>query len=167
MFEGILVFFAGLLVLFFGKRLFWLAAGLIAFIFGWQFFANLFGSGIFALILAVVLGIFFAWLAVRFFRIAAYVVGFLAGAFGFPFLLGLFGIDFSWFLLALIGGVIGVILVSAALDWGLILITAWVGAGAVSFGLQQQDWITINGTIETLIFFGLLILGVVWQVSRR
>ena len=167
MFEGILVFFAGLLVLFFGKRLFWLAAGLIAFIFGWQFFANLFGSGIFALILAVVLGIFFAWLAVRFFRIAAYFIGFLAGAFGFPFLLGLFGIDFNWFLLALIGGVLGLILVSAALDWGLILITAWVGAGAVLFGLQQQDWLTISGTIETVVFFGLLILGVVWQASRK
>lgn len=167
MFEGILVFVAGLLVLFFGKHLFWLAAGLIAFIFGWQFFGNLFGTGIFALILSVVLGIFFAWLAVRFFRIAAYVVGFLAGAFGFPFLLGLFGIDFSWFLLAFIGGVLGVILVSAALDWGLILITSWVGAGAVLFGLQQQDWLTISGTIETVIFFGLLILGVVWQASRR
>ena len=167
MLDGILVLIAGLVLLFFGKRLFWLAAALIAFLFGWQFFGNIFGPDMLALILAVVLGIVFAWLAVRFVRIAAYVIGFLAGAFGLPFLVGLFGFDFSWFLLALIGGVLGVILVSAALDWGLILITAWAGASAVMFGLQQQDWLSISGTIETLIFFGLLILGVVWQAMRK
>ena len=166
MFEGILVIFAGLLLLFFGKRLFWLAAALIAFLFGWQLFGNLFGPGI-SLILAGVLGIVFAWLAVKFVRIATYIVGFLAGAVGLLFLVGVFGIEFNQFLLALIGGVLGVILVSAAFDWGLILITAWVGASAVSFGLQKQDWLTISGTIETAIFFGLLILGVVWQASRR
>jgi hypothetical protein len=166
MFEGILVIFAGLLLLFFGKRLFWLAAALIAFLFGWQLFGNLFGPGI-SLILAGVLGIVFAWLAVKFVRIAAYIVGFLAGAVGLLFLVGVFGIEFNQLLLALIGGALGLILVSAAFDWGLILITAWAGASAVSFGLQKQDWLTVSGTIETVIFFGLLILGVVWQASRR
>ena len=167
MFEGILILIAGLLLLFFGKRLFWLAAGLIGFIFGWWLFGNIFEPGIFFLILAAVLGIVFAWLAVRFVRIVAYIIGFLAGAFGLPFLLGLFGIDLNWLLLALIGGVLGLILVSAAFDWGLILITAWVGSSAVVFGLQQQDWFTISDTLEMAIFFGLLILGVIWQVSRR
>lgn len=167
MFEGILILIAGLLLLFFGKRLFWLAAGLVGFIFGWWFFGKIFDPGIFFLILAAVLGIVFAWLAVRFVRIVAHIIGFLAGAFGLPFLVGLFGFDFNWLLLALIGGVLGLILVSVAFNWGLILVTIWVGASAVVFGLQQQDWFNIGGTIETLIFFGLLILGLIWQASRR
>jgi hypothetical protein len=167
MLDGILVFIAGLFLLFFGKRLFWLAAALIAFLFGWQFFGNLFGQDTLALILAVVLAIIFAWFAVRFVRLAAYVIGFLAGAFGLLFLGSLFGLGVIWYLLMLIGGVLGVILVSAALDWGLILITAWAGSSAVVFGLQQQDWFSISGTLETLIFFGLLILGVILQASRR
>ena len=167
MFEGILVICAGLLLLFFGKRLFWLAAALIAFLFGWQFFGNFPIPDTFTIILAGVLGIVFAWLAVKFVRIAAYIVGFLAGAVGLLFLVGVFGIEFNQLLLALIGGALGLILVSAAFDWGLILITAWAGASAVSFGLQKQEWLTISGTIETAIFFGLLILGVVWQASRK
>lgn len=164
---GIFVFVAGVALLLFGKRLFWLAAALIAFLFGWTFFGNLIGQDTLALILAAVLGIVFAWLAIRFVHIVAYIVGFLAGAFGLPILAALFGFEFSWLLLVLIGGVVGLIIVSAALDWGLILITAWAGASGVSFGLQQQDWFTIGGTLETLIFFGLLILGVIWQALRR
>ena len=41
MLDGIVALIAGLL-LFFGKRLFWLAAGLVAFLFGYQLFGNLF-----------------------------------------------------------------------------------------------------------------------------
>lgn len=167
MLDGILVFMAGLLLLFFGKRLFWLAAALIAFLFSWRFFGNLFGLEMLALILSVVMGIIFAWLAIRFVRIVAYIIGFLAGAFGLPFLVGVFGFDFSWLLLALIGGVLGFILITVALDWGLILITTWAGSSAVVLGLQQVDWFTISGALESLIFFGLLILGVAWQATRK
>ena len=167
MLDGILVFMAGLLLLFFGKRLFWLAAALIAFLFSWRFFGNLFGLEMLALILSVVMGIIFAWLAIRFVRIVAYIIGFLAGAFGLPFFVGVFGFDSSWLLLALIGGVLGFILITVALDWGLILITAWAGSSAVVLGLQQVDWFTISGALESLIFFGLLILGVAWQATRK
>jgi hypothetical protein len=165
MLDGVIALVAGLLLLFFGRRLFWLAAALIAFLFGWQLFGNLFDPGL-SLILAVILGIVFAWLAIKFIKIAAYVIGFLAGAVALSFLTGIFGIDLNWFILVLIGGVIGVILVTAAFEWGLILITAWAGASAVVFGLQK--WNGLDDTLYgTIIFFALLIVGVVWQASRR
>ena len=164
MLDGIIALVAGLLLLFYGKRLFWLAAALVAFLFGWQLFGNLLGPGL-SLILAGILGIVFAWLAIKFVKIAAYIVGFLAGAVALPFLVGIFGLEPSWFILALIGGAIGLILVAVAFDWGLILITAWAGASAISFALQ--NWVSMSGTLGTVVFLALMIVGVFWQASRR
>jgi hypothetical protein len=164
MLDGIIALVAGALLLFYGKRLFWLAAALVAFLFGWQLFGNLLGPGL-SLILAGVLGIVFAWLAIKFVKIAAYIVAFLAGAVALPFLVGIFGLDMNWFFLALIGGAIGLILVAVAFDWGLILITAWAGASAISFALQ--NWVSMSGTLGTVVFLALMIVGVFWQASRR
>ena len=165
MLEGLIAIVAGVLLLFFGKRLLWLAAALVAFLFGWLLFGDLVGPG-WSFILAVVLGVIFAWLAIKFFKIAAYIVGFLAGAAALPLLMGVFGVDMNWLILAGIGGAIGLILVAVAFDWGLILITAWAGASAVVFGLQ--NWIELsNSLVATIIFFALLIVGVGWQASRR
>lgn len=164
MLDGIIALVAGLLLLFFGKRLFWLAAALVAFLFGYQLFGNLLGPGL-SLLLAVVLGIIFAWLAIKFIKYAAYFVAFLAGAIALPYLMGIFGIEMAWFILALIGGAIGLILVAVAFDWGLILITAWAGASAITFGLQQ--WLSLDGTFGTVIFLVLMVVGVFWQASKQ
>ncbi|MFC1923573.1 hypothetical protein ACFLY4_09840 [Chloroflexota bacterium] len=165
MIDGIIALIAGVLLLFFGKRLFWLAAALVAFLFGWQLFGDLLGPG-WSLVLAVVLGIVFAWLAIKFIRFAAYIIGFLAGASALPLLVGAFGVDMRGLILAGIGGALGLILVAVAFDWGLSLITAWAGASAVVFGLQK--WMELGDSlVATIIFFALLILGVGWQASRR
>jgi NADH:ubiquinone oxidoreductase subunit 3 (subunit A) len=92
-------------------------------------------------------------------------LAFLAGAIALPFLVGSFGIEMSSLLLALIGGSIGLIMVAVAFDWGLIFITAWAGASAVTFGLQQR--ITLDGTLGTVIFLVLMVVGIFWQASRR
>ena len=140
------------------------AAGLVAFLFGYQLFGDLFGVW-WSLLAGLVLGIIFAWLAIKFIKLATYFVAFLAGAIALPFLMGIFGVDMSWLLLALIGGSIGLILVAFAFDWGLILITAWAGASAITFGLQQ--WFTLDGTLGTVIFLVLMVVGVFWQASSR
>ena len=104
-------------------------------------------------------------MAIKFIRIAAYIVGFLAGAVALYILHGTFGLDMSEFILALIGGAIGLILVAVAFDWGLILITAWAGASAISFALQ--NWASLSGTYATVVFLVLMIVGVFWQASRK
>ena len=162
--SGVIAIVAGLLLLLFGKRLFWLAAGLVAFLFGYQLFGNLFSIW-WSLFLGLILGIIFAWLAIKFIKMATYFVAFLAGAIALPFLVGMFDVEMSWFILALIGGAIGLILVAFAFDWGLILITAWAGASAVTFGVRQ--WWELDGTFGTVIFLVLMVVGVFWQASQR
>ena len=165
MLEGLIAIVAGVLLLFFGKRLYWLAAALVSFLFGWLFLGDIVGPG-WSLILALILGVIFAWLAIKFIRYAAYIVGFLAGAAALPLLMGVFGVDKSGLFLAGIGGAIGLILVAIAFDWGLILITAWAGASAVVFGLQ--NWIELGDSLAaTIVFFALLVVGVLWQAARR
>jgi hypothetical protein len=164
MFEGMIAFIAGLVLLFFGKRMFWLAAALVAFLFGWQLFGEILGPGL-SFLLAIVLGVLFAWVAIKFIRIAVYFVGFLAGAIALPYLMGVFGVEMSWLILALIGGAIGLILIAVAFDWGLILITAWAGASAITFGLNQ--WVTLDGTLGTAIFLVLMVAGIFWQSANR
>jgi hypothetical protein len=164
MLEGILGIVAGLLLLLAGRRFFWLAAALVAFLFAWNLVAALFGGGWLALVIGVVAGVVFAWLATRFIKIVAYFLAFFAGAVGLPYLVGLFGINMSWLLLALIGGVLGLVLIAFAFDWGLILLTAWAGASAVSNGLQ--NWLSLGSSIATVIFLVLLVVGVVVQASQ-
>jgi hypothetical protein len=163
---GILALVAGILLLFYGRRLFWLAAALIAFLFSWQFLSNFSDPNTLILVVSVVAGVVFAWLAIKFVRIAAYVIGFLAGAVSFYFLADLFGLEINFLLLVLIGGVVGLVLILAAFDWGLILLTAWAGASAVMIGLR--DLLNFEDiTFGTVLLTALMILGIGWQASRK
>lgn len=155
---------AGLLLLFAGRRFFWLVAALVAFLFVFNLFEALFGGGWLGLILAVVVGVIFAWLATKFIKIVGYIVGALAGAVGLPIFLGLFGIDWGWLLMALIGAVVGFLLMMALFDWGLILLTAWAGANAVT-GKVAGQW-TLTTTVATIIFVALLAAGIFVQASQ-
>jgi len=98
---------AGLLLLFARRRFFWLVVALVAFLFTYNLFDNLFGGGWLGLIVAVVAGMILAWLATKFIKIVGYIAGALAGSVGLPIFLSLFGIDWGWMLMALIGAVLG------------------------------------------------------------
>ena len=155
---------AGLLLLFAGRRFFWLAAALAAFLLVFGLFEALFGGGWLGLILAVVVGAIFAWLATKFIKIVGYIVGALAGAVGLPIFLGLFGIDWSWLLMALIGAVVGFLLMMFLFDWGLILLTSWAGANVVA-GKVSGEWAT-GATVATIIFVVLMAAGIFVQASQ-
>jgi len=160
----ILVIAAGLVLLFAGRRFFWLAAALVAFLFTFNLFDNLFGGGWLGLIAAVVVGAIFAWLATRFIKEVGYIVGALAGAAGLPIFLNMFGIDWGWLLMALIGALMGFLLMRFLFDWGLILLTTWVGATAVSGELARQ--LALGASIATIIFVVLMVLGIVVQAGQ-
>ena len=68
------------------------------------------------LIVAVIASAILAWLATKFIKIVGYIVGALAGAVGLPIFLGLFGIDWGWLLMALIGAVVGFLLMMFLFD---------------------------------------------------
>jgi hypothetical protein len=113
------------------------------------------------LILAVVAGAIFAWLATKFVKIIGYIVGALAGAVGLPIFLGLFGIDWSWLVTALIGAAIGFVLMLRLFDWGLILLTAWAGANAVA-GMVNDRW-ALGAAIASILFIVLFAAGIFVQ----
>jgi hypothetical protein len=164
-FEGLLAVVTGIILLFFGRRMFWLAAGLMAFLFSWQFLQNLLGDGTTPIIVGLGLGILFAWLAVRLVKTVAYIAAFLAGALALPYFLSIFGVELSWVWMALIGGLLGLIVIAMAFNWGLVLLTAWAGASAVSGSLQAG--LGMSEAVAGLIFIALLMFGIVYQVSHH
>jgi len=155
---------AGLLLLFAGRRFFWLAAALVAFLFVFNLFENLFGGGWLGLIVGVVVGGIFAWLATKFIKIAGYIIGALAGAVGLPIFLNMLGIDWGWLVMALIGAVVGFLLMLFLFDWGLILLTSWAGANAVTGKLAGQ-W-TLGATIAGILFIVLMAAGIFVQAGQ-
>ena len=164
MLDGIIGILVGLLLLFAGRRFFWLAAGLIAFLFGWHLFGNLIGWTWVGILVGLAAGVIFGWLAVKFVKIAAYFIAFFAGAVGLPILFSFFGLSWSWLFTALVGGVIGLLLVIFAFDWGLILITAWAGASSVSNGVI--GWLNPGNLVAGLIFVALFLLGAGYQSTQ-
>ena len=138
-----------------------LAAALIGFLFTFHLFENIFGGGWLGLIVALIAGGIFAWLATKFIKIVGYIVGALAGAVGLPIFLNLFGFDNGWVLAALIGAVVGLLLMLFLFDWGLILLTSWAGANAIT-GQLVGRW-TLSTTVATIIFIVLIAAGIFVQ----
>jgi len=151
----------GALLLLAGRRLFWLAVGVLGFLFGFdwvtygladwpQWAVWLAGAGVGALC---------AFGAVFFQRISFRVGGFLAGGYlTVRFLIAL-GVqnDPTPGLFFLLGGVVGAILAIVAVDWVLVALTSLVGAAVVAEGMAA-------GPLgSSLVFLGLTALGVAVQ----
>jgi hypothetical protein len=153
---------AGLLLLFAGRKFFWLAAGLAAFVFGMNLFQAMFKDvGLLGLIISVIGGVVLGWLAVKFIKMVGYIVGALAGAAALPLLLALFGITWNWLLMALIGALIGFLLVRFFFDWGLIIMTAWIGANSVVSSLNGM--VKLGTFITSIGFLILMVAGILTQ----
>jgi len=165
MLEAILALVAGLVLVFAGKRFFWLAAGLAAFLFTWVVFEAIFGGGWVAVIVGLVVALVIGWLATKFIKLIGLLVGFAAGAVIVPFLLGLIGIELSFLIGALLGGVIGLILMNFLFDWGLIVLTALMGSSVVASRLESG--FGMGASIASLIGLVLLVAGVVVQARNK
>jgi len=128
-----------------------------------------FGVNVAGFIISVIIGIVLGWLSVMFLRIAGYIIGALAGAVALPLLLGLLGFDNYWLLTALIGALIGFVLVRYAFDWGLIIMTVWIGANTVVSNVGT--WVAPNVDkalplrefISAIGFIALFFIGIISQ----
>lgn len=161
----ILVVGAGLVLLLAGRKFFWLAAAMVAFLFTFNLFENLFGGGWLGILVALAVGAFFAWLATRYIKLVGELMGALAGGVGLPILLSQFGIHWGYLLEAAIGALIGFLVMRFLFDWGLILLTSWAGASVVSD--QVGGRFTLGTTIVTIIFLVLLVVGIFVQASQK
>jgi hypothetical protein len=145
-----------------GRRLFWLFVGALGFLAGIQLTERLWqGSEGTAIVIALIVGLIFAFLAVFLQRIAIGAAGFFGGGFVLTALadtLGLAGGVSIW-IIYIVGGIIGVALVAFLFDWALITLSSLAGATLVVQSLFSQR---AGGG---LIFFVLVILGLVIQGS--
>ena len=159
-----LIIGAGLLLV--GRRLYWLFLGGMGFLVGLELGRRLLvgqpESTI--LIVALVIGVIGAIVAIAASNFVIKLAGFIGGAAVALALLRLFGIDASgviWLVAAIIGGFIGLGLVSAVVDWALIILSSIAGANMVANATHSVD---IVRQIPLLIVVAVLALvGIVVQ----
>jgi hypothetical protein len=152
---------AGIVLLASGRRLFWLFVGLIGFTSGINIAAGFFPGRPEWMVLAIALmaGILGALLALFLQRLAIGLAGFFAGAYIVAHLLHISGLGTSgidW-LLFLIGGILGVLLMIALFDWALIILSSLAGAGLITEAVRLGH----SGAI--LLFIALFAAGVIVQ----
>lgn len=152
----VLVIAIGIAVLVFGKRLAVLGAAVGAIV--GVALLRLFNvpiTDLWALLIPIalaVIGFFAAGFAKGIINIVLLVFGALAGAAIVLSFLDLFNVSFGlldW-LLALVGGVIGLVLIRRYKDWGMIILSGLIGALLVTRGLTV--WLpSLQGALGTLI----------------
>lgn len=152
----------GLVLLLFGRQLFWLFVGVAGFVTGIELAERVAaGSETTKLLIALAIGIAGALLAILFYRVAVAVAGFLVGGYLAIQFANYAGVSpagaLSW-LPWLIGGIIGVIIILALFDWALIALSSLAGAALVVNSIS----IPFNATV---LFIILTVLGIAVQAG--
>ncbi len=153
----------GAVILFLGRRIFWLCVAAIGFAAGVELAPHLLHepTPLLQLTIALVLGFAGALLATFLQKIAIAVAGFAAGGKLAVALAGAFAASTSgseW-IIFIIGGVIGSILLLVLFDWALIFLSSIVGAHLIvtPFNLPPEG--------HALLFVALVVVGVVVQAG--
>jgi hypothetical protein len=153
----------GILLLLFGRRLFWLFVAVAGFLAGLAF-ATQFMSGqpeIVILLIAIVAGLIGAFLAIMLEGIAILIAGFLAGGYLATALvvsLGWAPLAGNW-LVYLVGGILGLLLVAALFDWAIIILSVLVGAEII------MTYLSLPAPANWLVLLGLLVVGFLIQAG--
>ena len=153
----------GAIILFFGRKLFWLCVAAVGFAAGVEFAPHLMHepTQVLQLSIAIVFGFIGALLALFLQKVAIAIAGFLAGGKLAMALVAAFlaegarypGITF------IVGGIIGMILLLSLFDWALIVMSAVVGAYLIG------QTVTLPPTGATILFVGLAAVGILVQVA--
>ena len=151
-----------------GRKLFWLFIGVIGFVTGIQFTNRIFhGPEVQAIIWGLVIGFIFALLAIFAQTMAIGIAGFLTGGYVLLALTSIVGLDqgpLGW-IAYIVGGIIGILLVTLLFDWAVITLSSLAGAALVvqAFSLQR----VAGGLLLTVLFFaGVIIQGLTLQYER-
>src|SRR5436189_2794900 len=153
----------GVVILLFGRKLFWLCVAAVGFAAGVELAPHMVHepSPLLALTIALVLGLIGALLALFLQKIAIGVLGFLAGGYLAGAIAAAFFVHHAQYatIIFLVGGIIGAILLLAVFDWALIVVSSLIGAHLI------QSAIVLPPTGSTLVFIGLAILGILVQAA--
>jgi len=156
----------GILLLTTGKKLYWLLVAVVGFMIGlaltqyvqldppWLVYVIALGIGIIGAILAFFLQ-----------KLAISLVGFIVGGYGALYLSTLFGIsaELTNWMAFIIGGIVGLLLVSSMFDWALYILSAWAGSTLVT--KTVTDGVGLNANLGLILFFVLFVLGIIIQAG--
>ena len=153
----------GVVILFFGRKLFWLCVAAVGFAVGIEIAPLLVNeaSSVLALVIALVFGVLGALLALFIQKVAIAVLGFLAGGKLATAIAAAFFVQYAQYstIAFVVGGTIGAILLLALFGWALIVVSSFIGAYLI------QNAIVLPPTGSTLVFIGLAILGIFVQAA--
>ena len=157
---GVLI---GVVILFFGRKLFWLCVAAVGFAVGVKIAPLLVNesSSLLALLIALIFGVLGALLALFLQKIAIAVLGFLAGGKLATAIAAAFFVQYAQYstIIFVIGGIIGAILLLALFGWALIVVSSFIGAYLI------QSAIVLPPTGSTLVFIGLAMVGIFVQAA--
>jgi hypothetical protein len=156
----------GIVLLLFGRKLFWLFVAVAGFVVGVEAARYMFPhqTEVFTLAVALALGVAGALLAVFLQKFAIVVGGFIGGgylaaALGAPFL-GSTGLRYPgvW-VCFLVGGILGAILLYIFFNWALIILSSMQGAHLILRGFVTPPH------YFSILFFVLAVVGILIQAS--
>jgi len=153
----------GAVILFFGRKLFWLCVAAVGFAAGVEVAPHLMHepSAVLSLSVAIVFGFIGALLAMFLQKVAIAVAGFLAGGKLALALVAAFFVEGARYpgVAFFVGGIIGAILLLSLFDWALIVMSAVVGAYLIC------HTIVLPQTGTTILFVALAAIGIVVQAT--
>jgi Domain of unknown function (DUF4203) len=153
----------GIVILLFGRKLFWLCVAAVGFTAGVEIAPHLVHepTPLLALAVALALGLIGALLALFLQKIAIAVLGFLAGGKLAGAIAAAFFVQYTQYstIIFLVGGVIGAILLLVLFDWALIVVSSLIGAHLI------ESTIVLPPSGSTIVFIGLTILGILVQAA--
>ena len=153
----------GILLLFIGRRLFWLFVACVGFVSGYHYAQQIWAvhSQIIVLILAIAVGAGGAIIAILFQKAAIVIAGFAAGGYVGLILSDQFAglpSQMVW-MPYIIGGIIGAIVLFFVFDWALIFLSTLTGATLIVQMMKFNTW------VEIALFLALVIVGIVFQAK--
>jgi hypothetical protein len=153
----------GILLLFIGRRLFWLFVACVGFASGYHYAQQIWGlhSPVLVLILSIAVGGVGAIIAIFFQKAAIVVAGFAAGGYiGLSLFGQLAGLPAQMMWLPyIIGGIIGAIFLFLVFDWALIFLSTLTGATLIVQMVAFKPW------FEITLFLALVVAGMVFQAK--
>jgi hypothetical protein len=159
---AILNIIVGAALLFFGRKVFWLFVASVGFVTGMWLAANTFnGPDWLNITIGLALGFVAALLAVFVQHFAIGLAGFLGGGYIALQILPMLNLEGGWipWVAFVIGGIIGVILVGAILDWALIILSALAGSFLII------DSIDLPQVLSVIFFVVLVLVGFLVQAK--
>lgn len=161
--SNIISIVGGILLLITGRKLYWLFVAIIGFFTGLALATMFVKTDVewIQWLVAIGIGLLGVILAIGLQKVAVGLAGFIAGGYGLTYFLEVIGANignFNW-VLFIVGGIVGTILVLAVFEFALILLSSVAGATLVSQAINFSGW----GLIA--IFLCLVLLGLLIQTA--